>query len=250
MVVDDLAENVPRERWLIRHAPIVPKRLLIEPTDAMPTPPADPRRPCLAAAALALLAVLVWTFAHTHDRLTWALETFPVWVALPLMAATQRRYPLSSLLYFFIFWHCVVLMVGGQYSYARVPAGFWVQDAFGLQRNPYDKLGHFMQGFVPALLAREILRRGGYVRGRRMLAFLVVCVVLAFSATYELIEWAAAVMLGQGADEFLGTQGDPWDTQSDMAFALVGAVVALALLSRLHDRQIARLPAPDRRAGG
>lgn len=207
----------------------------------MPQTPLDPRRPWLLAAAVALLAVLAWTFAATHDRLTWALETFPVWIALPLMATTRRRYPLTTLLYFFIFWHCVVLMVGGQYTYAKVPAGFWVQDALGLHRNPYDKLGHFVQGFVPALLAREILRRGSYVQGRRMLAFLVVCVVLAFSATYELIEWGAAVMLGQGADEFLGTQGDPWDTQSDMAFALLGAVVALALLSRVQDRQIERL---------
>ncbi len=199
------------------------------------------RRPWLMGAALAWLVMLALTFAGTHDRLTWALETFPVWIALPLLAATQRRYPLTALLYFFIFWHGVVLMVGGQYSYARVPAGFWVQDWLGLQRNPYDKLGHFMQGLVPALAAREILLRGAYVRGRRMLAFLVLCVVLAISATYELIEWGAAVVLGQGADEFLGTQGDPWDTQSDMAFALLGAVVALFLFSRWQDRQIAAL---------
>lgn len=209
----------------------------------MPTCVSDPRRPWLSAAALALLAMLAWTFANTHDRLTWALEVLPVVLALPLLVATHRRYPLTTLLYFFIFWHAVVLMVGGQYTYAKVPAGFWVQELFGLQRNPYDKLGHFMQGFVPALLAREILVRGAIVRGRGMLAFLVVCVVLAISATYELIEWGAAIALGQGADEFLGTQGDPWDTQSDMGFALLGAIAALLLFTRVQDRQIARLRA-------
>jgi putative membrane protein len=131
-------------------------------------------------------------------------------------------------------------MLGGAYTYARVPLGFQMAEVFGLTRNPYDKIGHFFQGFVPALAAREILLRGSHVHGRRMLAFLVVCVVLAISATYEFIEWGAALALGQGADEFLGTQGDPWDTQSDMFFALIGAVSALALLSRLHDRQLQR----------
>jgi len=213
----------------------------------MPSMPtlADPRRPWLMAAALLLVGVLAWTGLHAGDRLTWLLEVFPVLIALPLLAATQRRYPLTTLLYVGIFWHAIVLMVGGQYTYAKVPLGFWVQDWWGLQRNPYDKLGHFMQGFVPALVAREILLRGAHVRGPKMLAFLVLCVVMAISATYELIEWAAAVLLGQGADEFLGTQGDPWDTQSDMAFAGLGAIVALALLSRVQDRQIGRL-----RAGG
>ena len=136
-----------------------------------------------------------------------------------------------------------MLIAGGAYTYARVPLGHWVQEAWGLTRNPYDKLGHFMQGFVPAMIAREILLRGGYVRGRRMTAFLCVCVALAISACYELVEWASAVMLGQGADEFLGTQGDPWDTQSDMLMALIGATVALITLSGLHDRQIGRLAA-------
>ena len=207
------------------------------------------------AAALAWLAVLGWTFAGTHDRLTWAMETFPVWLALPLLAATQRRFLLTTLLYVAIFCHALVLMVGGQYTYAKVPAGFWVQEWLHLQRNPYDKLGHFMQGFVPALAAREILRRGGWVRGRWMLAFLVLCVVMAISAGYELIEWGAAVALGQGADDFLGTQGDPCDTQSDMAFAGIGAIVALGLFAGLQDRQIARgvrrglmRPAPARAA--
>ena len=202
-----------------------------------PTAP-DPRRPWLIAAALALIAVLAWTCWHTGDRLTWLMEVFPVLVALPLLAATQRRYPLTTLLYVGIFWHAVVLMAGGQYTYAKVPLGFWMEDWLGLHRNPYDKIGHFMQGFVPALAAREILLRGAHVRGPKMLAFLVLCVVMAISATYELIEWAAAVLLGQGADDFLGTQGDPWDTQSDMAFAGLGAIVALALFSRWHDRQL------------
>jgi putative membrane protein len=197
----------------------------------------------LTTAAVVLVAVLVWTCLQTGDRLTWLLEVFPVLIALPLLAATQRRYPLTTLLYVAIFWHAVVLMVGGQYTYAKAPLGFWMQDWWGLQRNPYDKIGHFMQGFVPALAAREILLRGAYIRGPKMLAFLALCVVLAISATYELIEWAAAVLLGQGADEFLGTQGDPWDTQSDMAFAGLGAMVALALFSRMQDRQIRRLRA-------
>jgi len=132
-------------------------------------------------------------------------------------------------------------MLRGAYTYARVPLGLQLQELFHLTRNPYDKVGHFFQGFVPALVAREILIRGDYVRGRRMLAFVVVCIVLAISATYELIKWGAALALGQGADEFLGTQGDPWDTQSDVFFALLGSSVALALLLRLHDRQLARL---------
>jgi len=197
------------------------------------------------AAALMLLGVLAWTGLRTGDRLTWLLEVFPVLIVLPLLAATQRRYPLTTLLYVGIFWQAIVLMVGGQYTYAKVPLGFWMEDWLGLHRNPYDKIGHFLQGLVPALAAREILLRGAHVRGPKMLAFLVLCVALAISAAYELIEWAAAVLLGQGADDFLGTQGDPWDTQSDMAFALLGAMVALALFGRWHDRQIGRL-----RAGG
>jgi putative membrane protein len=164
---------------------------------------------------------------------------------LPLLWMTWRRFPLTTLLYACIFIHALILMLGGAYTYARVPLGFQLQELFDLSRNPYDKIGHFAQGFVPALAAREILIRGSYVRGRRMLAFLVLCVVLAVSAAYELVEWAAALALGQGADEFLGTQGDPWDTQSDMFLALIGAAAAL-LLSPLHDRQIDRL----RRDGG
>jgi len=190
-----------------------------------------------AAATIALLMVSGW---RPYDRATWLMEVAPVMVALPLLWATYRRFPLTTLLYLCIFVHAVVLMLGGAYTYARVPLGFQLQEIFDLSRNPYDKIGHFMQGFVPALVAREILIRGGYVKGRRMLAFLVLCVVMAISATYELIEWAAALALGQGADEFLGTQGDPWDTQSDMLMALIGGSAAL-LLSRVHDRQIDEL---------
>ena len=196
------------------------------------------RTPALVAASIALLVLLAISGAHPYDRLTWLLEVFPVLIALPVMWASYRRFPLTTLLYVGIFLHALVLMVGGSYTYAHVPFGFYLQDLFDLARNPYDKIGHFFQGFVPALVAREILIRGGYVRGARMLAFLVVCVVLAISATYELIEWATALIVGQGADEFLGTQGDQWDTQADMFFALIGATTALLLLSRSHDRQI------------
>ena len=166
------------------------------------------------------------------------LEVFPVIIALPVLWATYRQFPLTTLVYVCVFLHALVLMTGGAYTYARVPLGFYLADLLDLSRNPYDRIGHFFQGFVPALVAREILIRGRYVRGRKMLSFIVVCIVLAISATYEIFEWTAALVLGQGADEFLGTQGDPWDTQSDMLFALIGAVTALLLLSRAHDRQI------------
>ncbi|MBC8023848.1 MAG: DUF2238 domain-containing protein [Burkholderiales bacterium] len=191
-------------------------------------------------AATAILAVgLVISGIRPYDRTTWLLEVFPVLIALPLMWGTWRRFPLTTLLYVLVTLHGLVLMLGGAYTYARVPMGFQIAEMFGWSRNPYDKIGHFFQGFVPALVAREILIRGAYVRGRRMLAFVVVCIVLAISAAYELVEWAAALALGQGADEFLGTQGDPWDTQSDMFMALVGSIVSLSLLSHWHDRQIA-----------
>lgn len=160
-------------------------------------------------------------------------------IALPLLGATYRRFPLTDLLYCLIALHAVVLMVGGAYTYARVPFGFDLQHWLHLERNPYDRIGHFMQGFVPALVAREILLRGRYVTGKAMLGFLCLCVVMAISAWYELIEWGAAVALGQGADEFLGTQGDPWDTQSDMLMAMIGALSALVLLAPWQDRQIA-----------
>jgi len=203
-------------------------------------PAAAPARLLVLGSAVLMLLLAV-SGARPYERATWAMEVLPVMIALPVLWATYHRFPLTTLLYALIFVHALVLMLGGAYTYARVPLGFWMQDALGLDRNPYDKIGHFFQGFVPAIVAREILIRGAFVRGRRVLAFIVVCVVLAISATYEFVEWGAALALGQGADEFLGTQGDPWDTQSDMFFALIGAIVALALLSRIHDRQLERM---------
>jgi putative membrane protein len=206
-----------------------------------PTHARDERGPLLLALLLVNLAALVISGWQPYDRVTWLLEVLPTLVALPILVLTRRSYPLSTLLYVLITLHAFVLAGGGAYTYARVPLGFWVEETFGLSRNPYDKLGHLMQGFVPALVVREILLRGDHVRGRKMLAFVCICIPLAISAFYELIEWWTALALGQGADEFLGTQGDPWDTQSDMFCALVGAVTALLLLSTAHDRSLARL---------
>jgi putative membrane protein len=200
-------------------------------------------RTLLLIGSTLLLALLVLSGLRPYDRATWVMEVLPVMIVLPVLWFTRARFPLTTLLYVLIFLHAVVLIVGGAYTYARVPLGFELQDLFSLSRNPYDKIGHFMQGFVPAIATREILLRGNYVRGTRMLCFLVVCVVLAISATYEFVEWAAALIMGQGADEFLGTQGDVWDTQSDMFCALIGAMTALLLLARIHDRQIGRLTA-------
>lgn len=188
--------------------------------------------------SLVVLAALLASGIAPKDRLTWWLEVAPVLIAAPLLAATYRRFPLTDLLYVLIGLHALVLILGGAYTYSHVPLGFWLQDLLGTDRNPYDKIGHFMQGFVPVLIAREILLRGGYVTGRRMLGFLSICVALAVSASYELIEWWAALLVGQGADEFLGLQGDEWDTQSDMFFALIGAIAAVLGLARLHDRQV------------
>ena len=187
---------------------------------------------------LILLAVSGW---QPYDRATWIMETLPVMLVLPVLWGTARRFPLTDLLYIGIFLHCAVLILGGAYTYARVPLGNELQDLFNLQRNPYDKIGHFFQGLVPALAARELFIRHKVINGKAWLAFLVVCLVMTVSACYELVEWAAAVAMGQGADEFLGTQGDEWDSQSDMFTALIGSLAALALFSRLQDRQIAKL---------
>ena len=195
----------------------------------------------LIAANIALLLLLAYSGWHPYDRITWIMEVLPIVIALPIMWASYRKFPLTDLLYVCIFLHAVVLIAGGAYSYARVPLGFQIADLFHLTRNPYDKIGHLFQGFVPALVAREIFIRRECVRGKKMISFLAICVVMMISSSYELIEWGAAVALGQGADEFLGTQGDPWDTQSDMLFALIGAVLALLFFSRFHDRQIKRL---------
>jgi putative membrane protein len=192
----------------------------------------------LAALGPLVLAALVVSGIAPYDRVTWLMEVGPVLVGVPLLLVTYRRFPLTTLLYLLIALHALVLILGGAYTYARVPLGFWLQRLFDLERNPYDRIGHFMQGFVPALIAREILLRGKYVSGGRMAAFLSGCVALAVSAFYELVEWWTALLLGQGADAFLGTQGDPWDTQSDMFMALVGAAAALLTLARLQDRQM------------
>ncbi|BCZ55649.1 membrane protein [Serratia marcescens] len=197
----------------------------------------------LSVITLLLLAALIHSGISPYDRATWLMEVAPVLIVLPLLWLTHRRYPLTPLLYTLIFFHALILIFGGMYSYARVPLGFEVQQWLDLGRNPYDKLGHFFQGLVPALAAREILLRGGYVRGRKMLGFVVCCIALAISAVYELIEWWAALALGQGADEFLGTQGDPWDTQSDMFCALLGAIAGQWLFGGWQDRQLRRLKA-------
>ncbi len=188
--------------------------------------------------ALIVAVALVASGIEPRDRVTWWLEVAPVLIAAPILAVTYHRYPLTHLLYVLIALHALVLIYGGAYTYAHVPLGFWLQDVLGTVRNPYDKIGHFMQGFVPVLIAREILLRGYYVNGRAMLHFLCVCIALAISAFYELVEWWAGLAMGQGAEEFLGTQGDSWDTQSDMFWALLGAIAALFLLARFHDRQL------------
>ncbi|TXE50132.1 DUF2238 domain-containing protein [Serratia ureilytica] len=197
----------------------------------------------LSVITLLLLAALIHSGISPYDRATWLMEVAPVLIVLPLLWLTHRRYPLAPLLYTLIFFHALILIFGGMYSYARVPLGFEVQQWLDLGRNPYDKLGHFFQGLVPALAAREILLRGGYVQGRKMLGFVVCCIALAISAVYELIEWWAALALGQGADEFLGIQGDPWDTQSDMFCALLGAIAGQWLFGGWQDRQLRRLKA-------
>lgn len=196
----------------------------------------------LLLALLMLIVQLAISGWNPYDRLTWLMEVLPVIVLLPILWFSYKRFPLTNLLYTGIFLHACVLILGGAYTYARVPLGFELQELFDLSRNPYDKIGHFMQGFVPALAARELFIRHKVINGKKWLVFLVVCVVMMVSAVYELVEWAAALVMGQGADEFLGTQGDMWDTQSDMFLALIGASCMLILLSRWHDRQISVLP--------
>ena len=183
-------------------------------------------------------AGLVVSGIAPRDRFTWLLEVAPVLIGIPLLIWSSRRFPLTPLLYRLLLVHALILMLGGHYTYAEVPLGFWVRDALGLARNHYDRLGHLAQGFVPAILAREILRRRTPLRPGRWLFFLAVCVCLAFSAFYELIEWWTALASGEGATAFLGTQGDVWDTQWDMFLALIGALTAQLTLSRIHDRQL------------
>ena len=194
---------------------------------------------------IVFLATLIWSGLHPKDRLTWFLEVLPALIGLILLVATRRSFPLTGLAYFLILIHCIILMVGGHYTYAEVPLFDRIRDWFDLGRNHYDKLGHFAQGFVPAIIAREILLRKKIISSRAWLAFLVVSVCLAISAFYELIEWWVAVFSEEAAEAFLGTQGYVWDTQSDMMYALVGAITALVLLSRVHDRQLIRAARGD-----
>jgi len=182
--------------------------------------------------------VLVWSAIRPADRFTWLLEVLPALIGLVVLLLTRRRFPLSGLAYTLVLLHCIILMVGGHYTYAKVPLFDWLDTVFELGRNNYDKLGHFAQGFVPALLAREILIRNAVVNGRGWLNFLVLCFCLALSACYEIVEWLVALLSGEAADAFLGTQGYVWDTQSDMGWALMGAVLSLLLLRRYHDRQL------------
>jgi putative membrane protein len=185
--------------------------------------------------------VLVWSGIRPHDRFTWLLEVAPVLLGAPILVASYRRFRLTPLVYTLLWIHAIILMIGGKYTYAEVPFGFWLQDAFGFARNHYDRIGHFAQGFIPAMLAREVFIRRSPLRGSRWLPFVVVCFCLAFSALYELIEFWTALATGEAAEAFLGTQGDPWDTQWDMQLALLGAITALVTLSRVHDRQLKRI---------
>ena len=204
------------------------------------------RTPILIAASIVLITILALSGIQPYDRPTWLLEVLPVIIALPLLWFSYRRFPLTTLLYVCMFAHALVLILGGTYTYARVPLGFELAEILGLTRNPYDKIGHFFQGLVPALVAREILLRGAYLKRGAMLSFIVLCIVLAVSASYELIEWATALLFGDGSVDFLGTQGDPWDAQSDMLLALIGAVAALVVFSRMQDRQILNLNPPTK----
>jgi putative membrane protein len=184
------------------------------------------------------VVLLVWSGIGPHDRFTWVLEVFPIFIGVPVLVALYPRLRLTPLVYTLIWIHAGILMLGGHYTYARVPLGFWMEEWFGFHRNHYDRIGHLAQGFIPAMVAREIFIRRSPLRGTRWLPFMTVCFCLAFSAFYELIEFWTALTTGEGATDFLGTQGDPWDTQWDMMLALIGSIAALVLLSRWHDRQL------------
>ena len=195
---------------------------------------------CLVVLALMASAI------NPHDRTTWLLEVLPAAVLLPMLIYSHQRFPLSSLLYLLLAVQALGLIAGGHYSFAREPMGFWLQDWLELSRNPYDRLGHFLQGVAPALIARELLLRNGHRLGRHLLPFVCVCMAMTLSAVYELVEWAAALVLGQGAEEFLGMQGDQWDTQADMFCALLGALTAMTALVPLHNRSMAAIDQSNR----
>jgi putative membrane protein len=199
----------------------------------------DGQRPRYEMALLiVVLVVLVWSGIQPADRFTWLMEVFPVLIAVPVLLATYRRFRFTPLVYTLMAIHACILMLGGKYTYAQVPLGFWMERTFGFARNHYDRIGHFAQGFVPALIGREILVRLSPLKGSRWLPFVVLAFCMAISALYEFIEWWTALATGSAAEAFLGTQGDPWDTQWDMFLAFVGAISGLVLLSRYHDRQL------------
>jgi len=182
--------------------------------------------------------VLIWSAINPHDWFTWFLEVLPAIMGLVILAATYKRFTFTKLAYWLILLHAIILMIGGHYTYAEVPLFNWLRDTFNLGRNHYDKVGHFAQGFVPAIIAREILIRKSPVKHGKWLSFIVICICLALSATYEIVEWWVAELSGNAAEAFLGTQGYIWDTQSDMFFALVGAITALVSLKKAHDREL------------
>jgi putative membrane protein len=208
----------------------------------MPTP-STARYPLtlLAAGTLALLVSAI----HPYNMGTWWLEVFPIFIAVPILAATYRRFPLTPLVYTLIFVHAGILMLGGHYTYARVPLGYWLQQALNFSRNPYDRIGHLAQGFVPAIIAREILLRRTPLRSGGWLFFIVCSICLAISACYEFVEWWAALLGGAAATDFLGTQGDVWDTQWDMLMALVGSILAQLSLARVHEGQLSAVGRQD-----
>ncbi len=191
--------------------------------------------------AMIFLLVLIWSGIDPKDQFTWFLEVLPAIIGAAILLMTRKNFPLTALLYIFILMHCIVLMVGGHYTYAEVPLFDYLKDLFDSERNNYDKVGHFFQGFVPALIARELLIRKNVVNGVAWLNLFIVSIALAFSAFYELIEWWVALLSGQGAEAFLGTQGYVWDTQSDMLYALIGAVVCILSLAKWHDKQLSKV---------
>jgi putative membrane protein len=199
------------------------------------------RNRVLFSLSIVSLAVFVWSAINPHDYFTWILEVFPAVAGAVILAATYRRFRFTPLVYSLVAIHMIILMIGGHYTYAEVPFGNWIRDYFGLSRNHYDRLGHLAQGFVPAMIAREVLLRLNVLKRGGWLFIFVISLCLAFSALYELVEWTVSALTGSAGDAFLGTQGDVFDTQKDMALALVGSITALLLLSKTHDRQLKRL---------
>jgi putative membrane protein len=195
----------------------------------------DSRRHFFVSLLVIFAVVFVWSAINPRDYFVWFLEVLPAVIALPILFITYRKFPLSSLVYILILIHAIILLVGGHYTYAEVSAFNWLRDTFDLNRNYYDRLGHFAQGFVPAMIAREILMRKSIVKSSQWLFFIVCCICLSISAFYEMIEWWVAVVSGTNADAFLGTQGDVWDTQWDMFIALMGAILAQVFLKRAHN---------------